>query len=460
MAIGRLTVVPREVTRIRVATNADTEAVRGVIAAAYAEFESSLEPGLFRAYMSNLLELDSGAAGSVQLVADLGGEVVGAVMFYPDAGAATGFGWPDGWAALRALAVDPAHRGRGVGQLLVSACVERAITTRAPAIGLHTADLMSSAIGLYERLGFARTPDLDLRPGDLLGVDDRGGPAVIAYRLDLRRSELDSYPLGRSEAETRRLILQQQIYGPITRRFLVAAGISRGMKVLDLGSGAGDVALLLADLVGPEGHVVGVDMNAEILETARSRTRAAGWANVEFIHGDVGDLALPDDFDAVVGRWVLMYAADPAELLRRIQRHLRPGGIVACQESADLTAPVRAYPATPLHERICRWTSVPSDGPGPIRDMGLQLYRTFLDAGLPAPQLCHEAPIGGGPAWPGYAFVAGSMRSLLAFLEQLGNVDATEADVETLEDRLREELVDRRGVQILPTVIGAWSRSA
>ncbi len=460
MTAGRLTVVPREVTTIRVATDADTEAVRRVIAAAYAEFEVSLAPGLFTAYLSNLLDLDGRAASSVQLVADLDGEVVGAVTFYPDAGAATGFGWPTGWAALRALAVDPTHRGRGVGQLLVSACIERATASGAPAIGLHTADLMGSAIGLYERLGFGRAPDLDIRPAEVLGVDDRGGPAVLAYRLDLCPSELDSYPLGRSDAETRRLILQHQIYGPITRRFLVAAGITRGMKVLDLGSGAGDVALLLADLVGPEGHVVGVDLNAEILETARSRTRAVGWTNVEFVHGDVGDLPLGDDFDAVVGRWVLMYAADPAELLRRVQRHVRPGGIVACQESADLTAPVRAYPPTPLHERICRWTSVPADGPGPIRDMGLRLYRTFLDAGLPAPQLCHEAPIGGGPAWPGYAFVAGSMRSLLAFLEQLGNVDATEADVDTLEDRLREELVGRRGVQILPTVIGGWSRRA
>ena len=84
----------------------------------------------------------------------------------------------------------------------------------------------------------------------------------------------DTYPLGRSEAETRRLVLQNQIFGPLTRQFLQAAGINRGMKVLDLGSGAGDVAMLLADLVGPEGEVVGVDMNADILETARARVSA------------------------------------------------------------------------------------------------------------------------------------------------------------------------------------------
>ena len=76
----------------------------------------------------------------------------------------------------------------------------------------------------------------------------------------------DSYALGRSTAETRRLIRQAQIYGPITRQFLVSAGIGTGMKVLDVGSGAGDVALLLADLVGPRGDVVGVEMNPVILE--------------------------------------------------------------------------------------------------------------------------------------------------------------------------------------------------
>ena len=87
----------------------------------------------------------------------------------------------------------------------------------------------------------------------------------------------DGYVLGRSDAETRRLIVQHQLYGPFTRQFLTAAGITAGMKVLDVGSGAGDVALLLAELVGPQGRVVGVDTNAEILDTAASRVQAAGW---------------------------------------------------------------------------------------------------------------------------------------------------------------------------------------
>jgi ubiquinone/menaquinone biosynthesis C-methylase UbiE len=275
--------------------------------------------------------------------------------------------------------------------------------------------------------------------------------------LTVVRPSADTYPLGRSEAETQRLMLQNQIYSPITRAFLTSAGVSRGMKVLDLGSGAGDVALMCADLVGPQGSVIGVDGNAAILDVARNRVRAAGWTNVDFLSGDVRDLALPADFDAVVGRWILMYVEEPADLLRSLRAHLRPGGIVAFQESANLKAATTTYPPTPLHDDLQRWLRPPVDPPMPVFDMGLRLYRTFVAAGFDAPQLRQDAPMGGGPDWPGYAFVAQSARSLLPFMEQLGTVTAAEADIETLEERLRAEVVAQNAVQILPTVIGAWS---
>ena len=121
--------------------------------------------------------------------------------------------------------------------------------------------------------------------------------------------------MGRSEEETRRLIEQSQLYDDVTRRFFLRSGIAKGMKVLDIGSGAGDVALTLAEFVGADGHVVGVDLNPDILKTAQNRADAAGFTNVEFIAGDTRTLELPNDFDAVVGRLVLMYMADPADAL-------------------------------------------------------------------------------------------------------------------------------------------------
>jgi SAM-dependent methyltransferase len=122
----------------------------------------------------------------------------------------------------------------------------------------------------------------------------------------------DGYVLGRSDAETRRLIAQHQLYGPFTRQFLVAAGITAGMRVLD---------------------------------TAAARVQAAGWSTVVLRGGDVLRLDL-EGFDAVVGRWVLQYTPDPAGLLRRARDGLGPGGVVGQDGVQLLPAIVGAWAHT------------------------------------------------------------------------------------------------------------------
>ena len=267
----------------------------------------------------------------------------------------------------------------------------------------------------------------------------------------------DEYVLGRGERETFRLMLQHQIYGSITRRIFEAAGIGAGMKVLDIGSGAGDVALLLAELVGPGGCVVGVDMNGTILETARLRADAAGWRNITFRAGDARELGLETDFDAAVGRWVLMHVREPAALIRAVAGLLKPGGIVAFHES-DFTYPPTTFPPIPLDEQFRRWSLPPQGSPGPEMQMGTKLFGTFLDAGLPAPQLRLEAPIGGGMDWPGYEYAAETLRSILPAMQRIIGLDPDEVDIDTLAARLRAEVVAARGVQMLPITVGAWSR--
>ena len=450
--------VTRAVT-IRTATSADTDAVRRVIAAANDQYAADLSADVFRAYLADLLDDGMDHGRFDVLVAELDGEVVGSVRYYPDA-SVMGFGFPRDWAGFRALAVHPDRRGLGIGEALVGACVERAREAGATAIGIHTAAFMRTAVGIYERCGFERIPAHDVHAAEILGLDAPDAPNVIAYRLGVSPTghAPEEYPLGRDDAETRRLVLQHQLYAPLTREVFTAAGITRGMTVLDVGSGAGDVALLLADIVGPQGRVVGIDVHADILEQARRRVAAAGWTNVAFTAGDVHTAELPADLDAVVGRWVLMYQADPAHTLRRLAARVRPGGVVAMIESADLNAPVRTHPSTPTHEQIAAWTARLQGAEGPIANMGMRLYRTFLDAGLPAPQLRLAAPIGGGRDWPGYALMADTIRNLLPHFTRIGAVTAEEIGIDTLEDRLRAEVVAAGGVQVLPTVVGAWSR--
>src|SRR5712691_4803629 len=80
-----------------------------------------------------------------------------------------------------------------------------------------------------------------------------------------------AYSLGHSDRELTRLRVQARLVNPITRRFLVEAGIAPGMRVLDVGSGVGDVAFLAAQLVGDTGEVVGTDRSAAALAVARGR---------------------------------------------------------------------------------------------------------------------------------------------------------------------------------------------
>src|SRR5882757_2959769 len=94
-----------------------------------------------------------------------------------------------------------------------------------------------------------------------------------------------TYVMGRSSAETDRLKRQSQLYDGSTWQLLKEAGLSRGMKVLDVGSGAGNVSFVAASLVGETGQVVGIDSNPAIVEEAANAALALGLHQVSFRAG-------------------------------------------------------------------------------------------------------------------------------------------------------------------------------
>jgi ubiquinone/menaquinone biosynthesis C-methylase UbiE len=268
------------------------------------------------------------------------------------------------------------------------------------------------------------------------------------------------YALGHSTEEIARLEKQAQLRDPSMRWLLADAGIGAGMKVLDIGSGAGDVALLAAELVGPSGAVVGVDANPAVVERARERVRATGRTNLSFVCGDIHGVALDDDFDAVVGRAVLGHQADPAATLRSGTRHLRRGGIVAFQEIAMMGEPFDV-PPSPLHKQMWGWTHRGFTQAGIDMTMGFKLHRVFLEAGLPAPQMHLVAPVGGGFDWAGYDFLAMTFRTALDLAQTHGLATVDEVatiNVETFAERLRDEVFRQNGVVTFVPYVGAWAR--
>ncbi|MCC6192292.1 MAG: methyltransferase domain-containing protein [Anaerolineales bacterium] len=107
-----------------------------------------------------------------------------------------------------------------------------------------------------------------------------------------------------------------------------AAGpVHRGETVVDVGSGAGFDALIAAQMVGPRGQVIGVDMTPQMLTKARAGAAAMGFQNVEFREGYAEALPLPDAAaDVVISNGVLNLTADKQGTLREWFRVLKPGG--------------------------------------------------------------------------------------------------------------------------------------
>jgi SAM-dependent methyltransferase len=236
------------------------------------------------------------------------------------------------------------------------------------------------------------------------------------------------------------------------------AGLTAGMRVLDLGSGAGDVALLAADLIGPTGQVVGVDRDPEVLTVARARATTAGVTNVTFVADDLRTVELEGEFDAIIGRLVLMYVPEPVAVLRRLAGRLRQGGSVAVQEYNFSAASFQWYPAMPTWQRFWDWVraTVAQTGMQPL--MGYKLAAVFQAAGLPVPHLRLEAPLIAGDEPSGYAWVADSLRSMLPLAIRFGIATAAEVDIDTLAERLRAETVAHGGVVKTPDLVGAWTR--
>ena len=152
-----------------------------------------------------------------------------------------------------------------------------------------------------------------------------------------------TYVLGNHPEELARLDRQAQAIERPTRLLLQAAGLTKGMRVLDLGSGLGHVARLAGDLVGPIGSVTGIDQSHDVLTVARDRT-SGGHDSDDFVDGDVTTWRSVEPFDAVVGRLLLFHVADPAAVARHHIGNLRRGGLfVAIDFDLGARAPTRPF---------------------------------------------------------------------------------------------------------------------
>jgi len=267
---------------------------------------------------------------------------------------------------------------------------------------------------------------------------------------------MTKYALGSSDPEIARLDAQAEFLQEPTRLLLGASGISPGMRVLDLGTGLGHVAGAVAELVGPDGQVVGVDIDPRMLERARARTEHL--SHVSFVEADVAHWRDDEPFDAVVGRLILFHLNDPIAILRHHTDAVRPGGRVVMLDY-DIGG-LRAEPMDPLTERMRTLVLAAFRAAGADPTIGSRLQIILAESGVTdvrglaiAQYLGHDSPV--GPA-----MLSGVVRSLAPVIVAHGLATEAELEIDTLAERSAEALRSAGSVLVPPILAGAWGRRA
>lgn len=194
---------------------------------------------------------------------------------------------------------------------------------------------------------------------------------------------MDRYVIRGGREGYDRLKILSRAQWPYTEALFDQIQLSAGIRALDLGCGGGDVAFEIAELVGPDGHVTGIDMDDVKLALARDEANRRGLANVEFRAENVNEWDEPDAYDLVYCRFLLEHLSRPIDLLQKMWAAVRPGGAIAV-EDADFGGLF----SQPRNDGYAFWARaypgvLERHGGDPA--IGRKLYEYFLAAGIPRP---------------------------------------------------------------------------
>ena len=262
---------------------------------------------------------------------------------------------------------------------------------------------------------------------------------------------MTSYVIRGGKPGYDRLMLLARERGHDTQALLEQAGVSAGMRCIDVGCGGGAVTLEIARLVGPGGTVVGIDMDGVKLGLARQAAAERGLTNAEFRVGDVRDWDEPGGYDAVYSRFLLQHLSEPAGLIGRMWAAVRDGGVLVV-EDADFDG-FCCDPANEGFELFLDAYRRVLARRGGDHAIGRRLYRYFLAAGIPDPQVRLVQPVHQGEAKTlAWSTLEATADAILA--EGLATSDRVTAALASLR-----RFTDDPGTLICgPRVFQLWSR--
>jgi len=291
-----------------------------------------------------------------------------------------------------------------------------------------------------------------------IAVEQLGGKPRASFAKERTMSaQSTEFILGHPEGELDHLGILSRAFDRFTRQLFAEAGLKDGMRVLEIGSASGDVAMVAAEFVGPHGSVVGIEQSPEAVDLATRHATGRGLNNIRFVQASFDeDLPFEREFDALVGRIVLMFLPQPSVTLRRLARHVKPGGLVVFQEPDMSWA--KSVPPVPTVEKAAGWMRQMFEASGADSEIGPKLHALYKGAGLPDPKMKVDGMIYGSEG-DGPSLLAESIRAMLPGIEHLGLAVADEIDIGTFEDRARAELAASDASMSSPLLVSAWART-
>ena len=202
----------------------------------------------------------------------------------------------------------------------------------------------------------------------------------------------EGYILGNQDSEIARLQIQAAFFEPLTKQTLVNAGLKKGMSCIDIGCGSGSVTRLMAEMVGEDGHVVGVDIDNRYLEYC-NRSISSRQKNIEFVHDDICRSRLDTEeerFDIAYSRFMFHHLSDRSEAVRSMKRLVKKGGTILIQDLDHAPGSWLCYPENEFVEALRKvYVALIKNGGGdPL--VGRKLYKLLIDESLNASVDCYS----------------------------------------------------------------------
>jgi ubiquinone/menaquinone biosynthesis C-methylase UbiE len=258
------------------------------------------------------------------------------------------------------------------------------------------------------------------------------------------------YLLAGQTSELERLMLQSQVWEPSGRRLLEKLGDGRGRRAVDIGCGVMGWLRLLSEWVGPDGEVVGTDVDEAMLAVAQEFVAGEGLANVVLVKDDVFDTKLePGSFDLVHSRFVISPLARGTEQMATYCRLVRPGGIVALEDWDK--GSWHYNPPAPALERLIGLIGEAFRRVSEV-DGGRTHLEVFSSAGI-EPQL--HAEVLALP--PGHPYLRSPIQITTGLAPKLADFVSAE-ELAQLQKEAEIELQDSSRWGTTFTVIQSWGR--